>query len=925
MLLGRADEVEAVSRLLAAARLGQGGALAVVGEPGAGKTALLTEALAGIDGHAQVLWATGTEIEHDLPFAALHAVLRPGLRLLDQLPGRQAAALAGALSLREDGAGDGSAGEDSPGEASPGDRFATGAATLSLLSLLAEEHPVIVVLDDAHWADQPSVEALAFAARRLHEDPVAILCGARSGEVPEALRSVPVLEVGGLDAASGAELLRRSRPAAADPVTAERLQRVTGGNPLALLELGAQPDLVLVDPVAGGEAGLLQLLPERLRAAFARRLDLLTDGQRALALVAVVAGGDLRLTRAVYRRLDLDGDDQDRVIATGLMGLDGARLVFPHPLLRSVSYRTAPEELRRAAHLAVAEELTAEDERDLRVWHRAAAATHLDEGLALELEAVGARAVARSALAVASTAYERAARWSPDGLAARGRLVAAAQAAWDGGEGDRALALLAETESAGATVTAAAAQLRAVIAVRTGSIREGLTQLEEAAEHAPVDERVLLLAQAVHACLYLVDARAVRRVTGRLSECLAEVESPAAHAVGLAALGVARVLLGEDGTPQLREAEPLLSDHVDPLAQSAALPWLMLAPLFLREAREGAELRGVVDEARTRIGVGALPNLLFHVARDQATSSAYERAAANFDEAVRLARETGQGTELTMALAGLASLESRTGQAGECREHAAEALALARARDIHFGEICCELALGDLALSEGDPRAAAEHLIDLVARLGDLGVGDADLDPGPELVDALLRVGEVAEATRAARRFASLAGPTARPWTRARVERALLLVASDEECEVHFRAALAQHALTRDVFEAARTRLSFGMRLRRAGRRVDARPVLREALTAFDGLGARLWAEATRAELEATGEKVAPRDPLGPGSLTPQELQVCLLLAEGRTTREAAAALFLSPKTIEYHLRKAYTKLGIHSREELAALLQEMH
>lgn len=882
--------------------------MVVVGEAGVGKTALLTEAAARLKDQARVLWATGTEIEQDLPFAALHAVLRPGLHLLDDLPGPQADALAGALSLRHEG---------------PQDRFATGAATLSLVSRLAEESPVVVVLDDAHWADEPSTEALGFAARRVHEDAVAMLFCARSGEVPEALRGVPVLELGGLDAAASGALVRLSHPGASDQDTLDRLHRVTGGNPLALLELGAQPDLVLVDPGSDGEADLLQLLPERLRTAFSRRLGELTGGERAMALLVVIAGGDLRLIRAVSRRLALNGDDLDRVLATGLIQLEGSHLAFRHPLLRSVIYRSSPEEERRAAHLAAAVELTAWDQRDLQVWHRAAAAVQLDEELATDLEAVGARAAARSALTVASTAFERAARCSPDSGEAERRLVASAQAAWDGGRAPRALALLAETGSAGGPVTAQTAQLRAEIAVRSGSVRDGLKQLEEAAEIVTTaDERVQLLAQAVHACLYLVDGTSLRRVAARLSEDLAEVRSPTARAVGLAAAGVAGVMLGEDGTPQLREALPLLTTHVDPLAQTAARPWLMLVPLFLRETGEGAELRETVDDLRTRVGVGALPNVLFHVARDQATSRSWERAAANFDEGARLARETGQSTELAMALAGLAGLDARAGRSQQCREHATEASALCRARDIHFGEVWCELALGDLDLSEGNPREASERMLRLVDRLRDLDVGDPDLDPGPELVDALLRVGQVDQALEAARRFSSVAGPMARPWTRARVERALGLVATDEECESHFVAALTQHALTRDVFESARTSLALGMRLRRIGQRVDSRPALRDALTTFAALGAQLWQEHARAELEATGERVPQREPAGVGSLTTQELQICLLLAEGRTTREAAAALFLSPKTIEYHLRKSYLKLGIHSREELSAAVQ---
>ena len=423
--------------------------------------------------------------------------------------------------------------------------------------------------------------------------------------------------------------------------------------------------------------------------------------------------------------------------------------------------------------------------------------------------------------------------------------------------------------------------------------------------------------------MYLVDTTALRRVEARLATVLPDVTDPVSRAVGLAASGASGVLLGRDSTSRLRDAVALLAD-VDPLVHPAALPWLMLAPLFLRDARSGAELRALVDQVRSQVGVGALPDVLFHVARDQATTSAWDRAAANYDESARLARETGQGGALAMALAGLAWLESREGRSAACRAHAADASVLCRDRSMHFGEIWCELALGDLALSEGGSDEAATRFLDLTARLEQLGVRDPDLHPGPELVDALLRTGRVAAAHEVADRFVVAAAASGRPWTRGRADRALGLVAPEDVFDVHFESALGRHGQTRDLFERARTQLAYGMRLRRAGRRVDARAHLRDALCTFDDLGAVRWAANARTELEATGEKVTPRAGVGRDALTPQELQVCLLLVDGRTTREAAAALFLSPKTVEYHLRKVYTRLGIHSRDELAVVLREV-
>lgn len=445
-----------------------------------------------------------------------------------------------------------------------------------------------------------------------------------------------------------------------------------------------------------------------------------------------------------------------------------------------------------------------------------------------------------------------------------------------------------------------------------------------AAALAPPDVRAPLLAEACRACTYLGDMAVLRTVETALTRTLPAVTDREARAIGLAASGAARVMLGDGGSARLREAVPLLAQHVDPLDHPAALPWLMLAPLFLRDAEVGSQLRDLVDEVRTRVGVGALPNLLFHVARDQATSNAWDRAAANYDEAMRLARETDQGVELAMSLAGMACLESRQGRVTACREHADEALQRCRARSLHFGELWCLLALGDLALAQGAAAEAAGLFDQLLERLAELEIADPDLSPAAEQVDALVRLGRTEEAAVLAERFAASATAKGLPWGLARAHRALGLCADEDGYVARFEAALDHHARTRDTFETARTRLAYGSRLRRSGRRVDARPVLRGALAAFDSLGADLWAASTRTELEATGERVPPREPDGPGALTPQELQVCLLLAEGRTTREAAAALFLSPKTIEYHLRKAYTKLGVHSRPELADLLRPL-
>ncbi len=392
------------------------------------------------------------------------------------------------------------------------------------------------------------------------------------------------------------------------------------------------------------------------------------------------------------------------------------------------------------------------------------------------------------------------------------------------------------------------------------------------------------------------------------------------------ATGMSEVLAGRGGGPDhIRAAVPLLQSTPELRDDPRRLAWLLLAPLFLRDAAAGDRLRAIVDEVRRRAGVGVLPALLFHVARDQATRDQWPQAQANYAEAIRLARETGQSTELAMSLAGLAWLESRSGHEAECRSNAAEAAEICGLRQINIGLIWVEYALGDLELALGHAEPAVRRLTAVGALLEGLGLADPDLMPAAELVDALMRSGRPDLAVTVADDYAQRARAKGQPWSIARAERALGMVAADHvEAAERFEAALTEHGRTVDVFEVARTRLAYGERLRRAGRRTDARPQLRLAVADFDRLGATCWADRASTELTATGGSVRRSGPGATAPLTSQELQVSLLLAEGRTTRETAAALFLSPKTVEYHLRKVYNKLGIRSRSELAAVLTQL-
>ncbi|HLH46066.1 MAG TPA: helix-turn-helix transcriptional regulator, partial [Acidimicrobiales bacterium] len=352
------------------------------------------------------------------------------------------------------------------------------------------------------------------------------------------------------------------------------------------------------------------------------------------------------------------------------------------------------------------------------------------------------------------------------------------------------------------------------------------------------------------------------------------------------------------------------------------LAWAAMAPLWLRDNGPGRTLiERATEVARARAAVGALPYLLCHLAIDDAATERWSEAEAGFHEAIALTRESGLRTDRSAALARLAWLEARQGRPARCREHAQEAIALADELGLRLCLIWALGALGDLHLGAGELTEAAGFLGRRADALSEAGIGDVDLSPAPELVEVRLRLGDDGAARRLAVEHAAAARAKGQPWALARAARALGLVADDDAFAGAFEEALSAHQETPDVFERARTELAYGSRLRRGRQRARAREQLRAALEAFDRLGAAPWSAAATAELAATGERSRRRDPSSRYELTPQELQVAVLLAGGRTTREAAGALFVSPKTVEYHLRSVYRKLGCANRDELAAAM----
>ncbi|HUA75142.1 MAG TPA: AAA family ATPase [Solirubrobacteraceae bacterium] len=907
MLLGRTDERLALDRTLARAREGHSAVLALVGEPGIGKTALLDHVAERTDG-MRLLRSRGIESEAVIPFAGLAELLRPLLGALDRIPQPQASALSAALALGP------------PGGAR--DRFAIGAAALSLLSASAEDGPLALLVDDAHWLDRPSAGALLFAARRLLADPVALVIAVREGHASLLDGAdLPVLRLAGLGRGDAAELLSTSH---LTDDALERLHRATGGNPLALLQLGPEAARL---PVLPSETPLP--ISTSIATAFLRRFGELPEPTRRVLLLA--AAGD-SCEPAVLERaaasLGLTIEQLAPAEAAGLVTIALPGIEFAHPLARAATYADAPAPARREAHRALAAALPDRD-ADRRAWHLAAASAGPDDRVAAALEQAGGRARERSAYAAAAAAFERAAGLTT-GEDARGeRLFAAADAAWLAGDAQRTTTLLAEAAKSASSPALAARvdNLRGQVALRCGPVTEGYPLIAAAAERiAGLDpeQAVAMLAQVVYGCFYTGDTQAMLAASSR-AVALARDGGASSRATFLAttARGIALVAdgQGEDGAAATRESVAILEASAELREDPALIAWAAVGPLFLREAETG---RSLIEQAFTRVreqaSLGSLPALLHLLARDQATTDQWTAAEAGYDEAIRLARETGQRVELAAALAGLAWLEARQGREVECHAHATEAVWLCGELGVGLFGLWAVQARGDLELGLGRPEAAIEHYRAQAGTLAERGIADVDLSPAPELVEALLRLGEPEEARALTESFARDAAAKGQPWALARACRCRGLLAEGDEVEPCFEEALALHARTPDVFETARTRLAFGARLRRGRKRVRAREQLTAAAEAFERLGARSWAEQATTELAATGVTARRRDASTLDELTPQELRIAGMLATGRTTREAAAAIFVSPKTVEYHLRHVYEKLGINSRAQLAEL-----
>jgi DNA-binding CsgD family transcriptional regulator len=908
MLYGRDAERSRVGRLLEDARESRSGVLILRGEPGVGKSALLEEARAQA-ADMRVLGSRGVESEARLPFAGLHQLLRPVLDRADELPDAQAGALRGALGLAASGAGR--------------ERFLVSVAVLSLLAEVAEERPLLCLVDDAHWLDEASADALVFVARRLEAERIAMLFAAREGEVRAFdAPSVPELRLSGLDPSAASALLEGQAEVVLSPELRQRLVADTEGNPLALLELSSS----LSAAQLSGTEPLLEPLPvsARVERAFVARVHRLPEATQALLLVAAAdESGDLATVLAAAACMGADADALDSAERARLVHVHGAEIEFRHPLVRSAVYQAAPLTQRRAAHRALASVLEGVGEADRRAWHRAAASVEPDPDVVEELEQAARRAAQRSAFAAASLAFERAAALTRDEQDRARRLAAAGENAWLAGQVDRSMLLLegARPLASEPTLRADIDRWRGLIEMTRGVPVDACELLVRAAtDVAPHDggRALQLLNLASLAAAYAGDPAAFSAIA-ELARGLTLPEAPFVRMLSNLILGLGAHVDGdfESAAPRLRLAIELAEELQDDAAVQDPVLLLFAGRAALYLGDDEVAYRSHHEAAlRARAGgvLGVLTQILPRLTHLELSAGRWHSASANAAEGLELGREIGQHDLVAQHQVMLALLAAFRGDEDECRALAAESLEHASARRLG---VVSEYALWSLALLELGLGQAGEALRRGRGITGTMVVFWSALDR----IEASIRAGEQDLAREWLGTFERWAASDAVAWAQAVVLHCqALLAGEEEEAESLFASALEAHAQAARPFERARTELAFGEFLRRTRRRIEAREHLRAALESFETLGAKLWAERARVELRASGQTARRRDPSTREDLTSQELQIARFVAEGLTNREVAAQLFLSPRTVDFHLRNVFRKLGITARTQLARL-----
>jgi DNA-binding CsgD family transcriptional regulator/tetratricopeptide (TPR) repeat protein len=894
-LVGRESECELVDELVRRAVSGEGRALVVRGEAGIGKTALLDRA-AGLCDAFLVLRATGVEAESDLAFAGLYGLTRPIVDKLSDLPAVQGAALSGALGLAP---------------STDADRLLVSAALLGLLAAAAEDQPVLCIVDDAQWLDRPSSDALVFAARRLRGERAVMLFAAREWE-RHRFEAAGLREVylHGLDADSARILVSR-RTGYLPLGVRERLLADAAGNPLALLELPSG----LSDEQLAGEEALPDDIPltPRLQAVFSQRIERLPEvTQAALRIAAAEDTGDAATVLRAVALSQLPGSVFDAAEHSDLIRVSHGKISFRHPLVRSALWDAATLNQRQSAHTALADALSGEENADRRVWHLAMATLAPDEEVAAALEASARRAQTRAAHSSAASALLRAAQLSADGERRIRRIAAAAQAAWDAGQPDRAREAIARAlPHADGELKARILYLSGVIHARCDSLTAAAAQLREGA--GLTSEPSLRLAMLLEAC----EAAAFGGQLQTVVELGAEGEALPAltdrdRLLQAMLMGFACALSGRHEQAQAQLTEAIrLSDSLD---DPRGLVLGAMAASIARDLGRGLPYANrAVETARRRGLLADLAGALEWQAFELNFASRFGYAYAAAEEGYRLSLDVGRVS--AWHLTNMATAEAALGRVDEARTHAEQALATAQRSGSNFHSDNAAWTLAFIDFSTGRIPDALDRLLSLTSEERYGTNPWIVMTSIPDAIEAAVRSGR---SDLLGKRY-----PMLEAWTKlGPSEQRLAVLARCQALiearppEEAFEEALAR-AGALPPFQRARTELLYGEWLRRERRRQDARVHLRAALELFRGMGTRLFAERAEGELRATGETARKRDASTLDDLTPQEIQIASRVAEGLTNKEIASQLFLSPRTIDYHLRKVFSKLGIASRAEL--------
>ncbi len=905
MLLGRRDECAVLDGLLAAARAGRSGALVLRGEPGIGKTALLKYAIhSGSD--LTVVRAVGMESERELAFAALHQLCAPMLDRLDRLPAPQRDALAITFGL-------------SPGSAP--DRFLVSLSVLSLLSDAAEERPLLCIVDDAQWLDRASAQVLGFVARRLLAESVVMLFATR--RPGEELRGLREVVLGGLVNGDARELLRSVLKWPLDERVREQILAETRGNPLALIEL---PHGLSPAQLAGG-FGLPRALPleGRIEENFVLRLEALPeDTQRLLLLAAAEPSGDAGLVLRAAKQLGIVRATLEPAARVGLLEV-GARVRFRHPLVRSAVYDAATPDERREVHRALAAATSAEVDPDRRAWHLAEATAGPDAVVAAELERAAGRAQARGGPAAAAAFLEQAAKLTPERQLRARRALAAAQAKHRAGAHDGASALLAEAEAgpldqlARARVDLLRGQI--AFAVRHGSDAPPLL-LQAAKRLEPLD---VALARDTY-----LEAMSAAQLAGQLAEGGGLLEVAAAAHGAPTPVGPARpadlLLTGlaawftegpATGAPLVKRA--LSAFRTDNVASEGALRWLAFASRIAGdgpwdfEAYEALVSRHIQlvrkAGALSQLPLALLARIHAHVFAGELTS------AASLSEECEAVTEA---TRIELPRYGALAVAAWRGREAETLELIDATIEQVVPHGQGLGVTATKWAAAVLYNGLGryeDARAAAEQ-----AGKPPLAMGWAHWAL-VELIEATARVGQRDAAGDTFETLAQTTTPSGTDWALGIEARSRALISDGAEAERLYRAAIETLGRTRLRAELARAHLVYGEWLRRERRRLEAREELRTAHEMLSAMGAEAFATRAARELLATGERARKRAADTRDDLTPQEAQIARLAREGLSNPEIGSRLFISPRTVEYHLHKVFGKLEIGSRHELQRTL----